>query len=68
VGAITDVSYGWHADIEDYFDDPMPWGYDYRTRNSIYVYADNEYEHVEAFSLEHHYHSVDGIPDCSRND
>lgn len=68
VDMTVDIVYDWSTSLEDYYEAPVDWGYDYRTRNSIYVYAGEEYEHIELFSQDHHYHHPDGIPDCSLNE
>lgn len=64
----TSTVYDWISFFEEDYDTPVDWGYDYRTRNSIYVYVGDEYEHILLYSLVHHYHDPDGIPDCSKNE
>ena len=56
--------YSWHAELEYPFDVYASWGRDYRTYNSIYVYAGNSYEHIGAYSNVHHYHSSSDGSNC----
>ncbi|MDD3220890.1 MAG: hypothetical protein EOM34_11605 [Clostridia bacterium] len=68
LGCTVDIVYDWQSFMEDYYDEPVDWGYDYRTHNRIYVYAGDEYEFIEVDSIHHHYHDPAGIPDCSLNE
>ena len=69
VNVTAEVTYDWLVTITDYYTElPVDWGYDYRTHCRVYVYSGNEYEFIEVDSPIHHYHSTDGIPDCSDND
>lgn len=56
--------YSWHAAMEYPFSVHASWGYDYRTYNSIYVYAGNSYEHIGFYSNVHHYHSSSDGSNC----
>lgn len=56
--------YSWHAEFEQPFGVYASWGHDYRTYNSIYVYAGNSYEHIGAYSNVHHYHSSSDGSNC----
>ncbi|MDY4835722.1 MAG: hypothetical protein SO181_11365 [Frisingicoccus sp.] len=56
--------YSWHAAIEYPFSVYASWGRDYRTYNSIYVYSGDSYEHINAYSNVHHYHSSSDSSNC----
>lgn len=56
--------YNWYAAMECPFSTYASWGHDYRTYNSIYVYAGNSYEHINAYSRVHHYHSSSDGSNC----
>lgn len=56
--------YSWYAAMENPFSVYAVWGHDYRTYNSIYVYAGNSYEHIGAYSRVHHYHSSSDSSNC----
>ena len=63
VDSVSHTAYNWHASYED----PMisvPWGHDYRTRNSIYVYSGDSYENIVFYSNIHHYHSTSDNSNC----
>ncbi len=63
VDSTSHTAYSWHAEYED----PMtsvPWGHDYRTRNSVYVYSGNSYENIVFYSNIHHYHSTSDNSNC----
>lgn len=63
VDSTSHTAYSWHAAYQD----PMttvPWGHDYRTRNSIYVYSGNSYENIVFYSNIHHYHSTSDHSNC----
>ena len=64
VNSVSHTAYSWHADYEDYLSPAVPWGHDYRTRNSIYVYSGNSYENIVAYSNIHHYHSTGDNSNC----
>lgn len=63
VTSTSHTAYSWHASYED----PMtsvPWGHDYRTRNSIYTYSGDSYENIVFYSNIHHYHSTSDSSNC----
>ena len=63
VDSVSHTAYSWHAAYAD----PMisvPWGHDYRTRNSIYVYSGDSYENIVLYSKIHHYHSTSDNSKC----
>lgn len=64
VDSFNHTTYNWYADIYDNFDVYSVWGHDYRTYNSIYVYAGNSYEHIGLYSIVHHYHSSSDHSNC----
>lgn len=64
VNSVSHTVYSWHAENEDYLSPAVPWGHDYRTRNSIYVYSGNSYENIVAYSNIHHYHSTSDHSNC----
>ena len=57
------TAYSWHASYGDSFI-TVPWGHDYRTRNSIYVYSGDSYENIVFYSSVHHYHSTSDNSNC----
>lgn len=64
VDNFSNVSYGTDADVFDSFGVYAVWGHDYRTYNSIYVYAGDSYEHIGLYSRVHHYHSSSDGSNC----
>lgn len=63
VDSASHTAYSWHAAYQD----PMttvPWGHDYRTRNSVYVYSGDSYENIVFYSNIHHYHSTGDNSNC----
>ncbi len=64
VNSVSHTTNNWHAENEDYLSPAVPWGHDYRTRNSIYVYSGNSYENIVFYSNVHHYHSVGDTSNC----
>lgn len=56
--------YKWYAGFEYPFSVYASWGRDYRTYNSIYVYAGDSYEHIGFYSNVHHYHSSSDGSNC----
>lgn len=58
------TDYSWDTVFEQPFSVYASWGHDYRTYNSIYVYAGNSYEHIGAYSIVHHYHSSSDNSNC----
>lgn len=63
VDSASHTAYSWHAAYEDSLTS-VPWGHDYRTRNSIYVYSGNSYENIVFYSNIHHYHSTSDHSNC----
>ena len=64
VDSFSSTSYRWTADIYEPFSVYAVWGHDYRTYNSIYVYAGDSYEHIGVYSNVHHYHSSSDGSNC----
>ncbi len=64
VDNFSQTTYNWYADLYDGFGVYAVWGHDYRTYNSIYVYAGDSYEHIGAYSRVHHYHSSSDGSNC----
>lgn len=64
VDSFSSTIYNWYASIEQPFSVYASWGRDYRTYNSIYVYSGNSYEHINAYSNVHHYHSSSDGSNC----
>ncbi len=63
VDSASHTAYSWHAAYEDSLTS-VPWGHDYRTRNSVYVYSGNSYENIVFYSNIHHYHSTSDHSNC----
>lgn len=63
VDSVSHTTYSWHADYQDGMT-TVPWGHDYRTRNSIYVYSGDSYENIVFYSNVHHYHSTSDSSNC----
>ncbi len=63
VDSVSHTANSWHAEYQDSMTS-VPWGHDYRTRNSIYVYSGNSYENIVFYSNVHHYHSVGDTSNC----
>lgn len=64
VDSASHTTYSYHAAYQNSFSPAVPWGHDYRTRNSIYVYSGNSYENIVFYSNVHHYHSVGDTSNC----
>lgn len=65
VSSFSNTANDWVLDIEQGFGAYAVWGHDYRVYNSIYVYAGSSYEHVNAYSIVHHYHSTSDSSNCT---
>lgn len=63
VDSVSHTAYSWHAEYADSMT-RVPWGHDYRTRNSIYVYSGDSYENIVFYSNIHHYHSTSDNSNC----
>ncbi len=64
VDSASHTTYNWHAAHQDSFSPAVPWGHDYRTRNSVYVYSGDSYENIVFYSNIHHYHSTSDHSNC----
>ncbi len=64
VDSVSHTAYSWHADYADGFSVTVPWGHDYRVRNSIYTYSGDSYENIVFYSNIHHYHSTSDHSNC----
>lgn len=63
VDSVSHTAYNWHAEYQDSMTS-VPWGHDYRTRNSVYVYSGDSYENIVFYSNIHHYHSTSDNSNC----
>ena len=63
VDSVSHTAYSWHAEYADSMT-TVAWGHDYRTRNSIYVYAGDSNENIVFYSNIHHYHSTSDNSNC----
>lgn len=63
VDSVSHTAYSWHAAYQDGMT-TVPWGHDYRTRNSIYTYSGDSYENIVFYSNIHHYHSTSDNSNC----